>query len=639
MKIRLPNLHARQLLGLAVFAAAAALCFWLSIWTVNGIERHSRLGVQRALDAAGNSWVEVETEGLQVILSGTAATEAARFRALSIAGGVVDSARLIDAMSVVDQEGLAPPEFKLEVLRNDDGISLIGLAPAALDRADLMSRLSDATGDSRITDLLELSDHPVPAAWDATVRFAVEALGLLPRSKVSVTPGHVTVVAIADSAAQKAQQEDRLRQSVPRGVTLDMAISAPRPVIAPFTLRFILDEKGARFDACSADSDRARTAILAAAVAVGANADSTCTIGLGVPTPDWTKATVMAITALGRLGSGMVTFSDTDIALAIGPEVSQADLDAVVGDLESNLPGVFALTASRSEGAVAGDSTGIEFRATVDAEGKVDLVGRVRDELAREVVEGFARARFGTDAVHSAMRVDDGVPEGWTKRVLIAIEVLGELDRGEAVVRPAEIAITGIAGSRETQGEVARVLSGQLGAGGAYDIDVTYEASIDPVAAKPSAEVCIGRIDDILAGAKIAFEPGSAIITREANTTVDAIAEVLRECSDYPMEIGGHTDAQGSEEMNLALSEQRARAVIVALQARRILTGNLTARGYGEGSPVMANDTEENRDRNRRIEFKLVLPPAEGEAVTVTVKTPDDDTLRPKPRPAGGGND
>jgi OOP family OmpA-OmpF porin len=67
-----------------------------------------------------------------------------------------------------------------------------------------------------------------------------------------------------------------------------------------------------------------------------------------------------------------------------------------------------------------------------------------------------------------------------------------------------------------------------------------------------------------------------------------------------------------------------------------VLTGNLTAKGYGETVPVMANDTEENREKNRRIEFRLLSAAADsaGDSTAVTVLSPDEDTIRPKKRPA-----
>jgi OOP family OmpA-OmpF porin len=619
------------------------MCLALSIWTVDAIERFSRLGVRRELHEKGYTWVEVQGDGLRLILSGTAPAETHRLRALSLAGEVVDSTRLVDAIEVVDTAGIAAPEFKIEILRNDDGISLIGLAPAAMDRDAFLTGIDSLAAGDLVTDMLETADYEVPPDWQATVDFALEALTSLPRSKVSVTSGHVAITAITDSAAQKRDLEARLRRDAHPPLRLTLDISAPRPVITPFTVRFLIDEDGARFDACSAESERARDRILAAGKAAGISGAPGCTIGLGVPTPAWSGAVVQGIEAVARLGAGSITFSDTDVALIAGPGVSGVDFDTAVGELESNLPDAFALKASRP--AVDDPTTqgAAEFVARVDAEGIVTLSGRVRDELSREAVESFAASRFGSQSVRTAMRIDETVPEGWSQRVLVALEVLGELAEGQVTVRAGDLAISGTAGLREASDTVSRILASKLGGNGRYDIAIRYVEALDPVAALPSGADCVDGANAVLAEQKIVFEPGSAIIAPEARETLDRLAEILKDCADHPIEVGGHTDSQGREEMNLALSEQRARSVIVALQSRRILTGNLVAQGYGETVPLMANDTEQNRDTNRRIEFRLIEAPVDTggteDAVPVVVRTPDGDTPRPRKRPEGlGGN-
>ena len=64
---------------------------------------------------------------------------------------------------------------------------------------------------------------------------------------------------------------------------------------------------------------------------------------------------------------------------------------------------------------------------------------------------------------------------------------------------------------------------------------------------------------------------------------MDAIAEIVRKCETVRMEVGGFTDSQGREEMNQQLSQQRAEALLAALQSRRVLITDLDAVGYGEG--------------------------------------------------------
>ena len=84
---------------------------------------------------------------------------------------------------------------------------------------------------------------------------------------------------------------------------------------------------------------------------------------------------------------------------------------------------------------------------------------------------------------------------------------------------------------------------------------------------------------------------------------LDVIAKLLKTCQVMALEISGHTDSQGREEMNQSLSQSRATAVLQEIQRRRVSTSNFVARGYGESQPISKNDTQEGRETNRRIEF------------------------------------
>ena len=253
----------------ATFVGAAVISLVAAGFSVTLIEDNSEIGVRDTLDAEGMPWAEVQADGLQVTLSGIAPSEAVRFMALSAAGSVVDAARIIDNMEVKAVADLAPPRFSVEVLRNDRGISIIGLIPSETDRASIVERLQKMAEDGGVTDLLETADYSVPDGWEEALGFSLAALKDLPRSKVSVTAGRVSITAMTDSAEAKQEIEDTLTRAAPPGIQLVVAISAPRPVITPFTLRFVLDENGARFDACSADTEASADRILAAARIAG----------------------------------------------------------------------------------------------------------------------------------------------------------------------------------------------------------------------------------------------------------------------------------------------------------------------------------------------------------------------------------
>jgi OOP family OmpA-OmpF porin len=591
------------------FSLAAAGSVAAANLTVATVEDRSVDAVHQTMIDNGHEWVDVLGDGLQVILEGTAPSEAVRFRAVAAAGTVVDASRVIDNMSVAEQITFDPPDFKVEILRNDSGVSLIGLIPASTNRDQLARQITRVAEGKTVTDLLEAADYPVPETWRAAMDFGLAALDLLPRSKISVTADRVIVNGIADSSAERRRLEAALNARRPAGVSLDVEISAPRPVISPFTARFIVDEFGPRFDACVADTDETREAIIAAAAAAGLEGRVNCILGLGAPSQDWGQAVVLAIGALTDLGGGTVTLADTDVMLVADPTTPQEVFDNVAGVLGNSLPEVFALTAElppMPTETSEDDEDALRFTATLSPEGSVQLRGRVPDDMANLVTRNFAAAKFGQNNVTMGTLVAENLPQGWSVRVLAGIEALSELSNGIVVVEPDNIIVRGNTGNEDAPAEISRLLIDKLGQTVDFELNVTYVEALDPIAALPTPEQCIAQIKTVTEGRKITFDPGSASITAATQPIIDDIAEVLRACGDLRIRVAGYTDSQGREEMNLRLSQDRADAVLTALRSRRVPVGTFEAVGYGIADPIADNSTEEGREANRRIEFSLI---------------------------------
>lgn len=608
-----------RLLAAAAFLVAAGLSAVAAQTIARVLEESSVEAVRERLEADGLAFASVLGDGLQVILEGEAPTEASRFEAISAAAAVVDGARVIDNLRVAEAQAVDPPDFAVEILRNDSGVSLIGLVPADAPREDMAEEIARAAGGQEVADLLESADYPVPEGWEPALAYALEALSMLPRAKISVAAGRVSIEAVSDSPEEKRRLESELARMAPEGVRLALAVSAPRPVIAPFTLRATLEDGRLAFDACSADTEAARDAILAAALAAGAEGPVDCRLGLGSPSPDWGRAVAAGLAALREIGGGTLAFSDADLALVARPGTDRALFERVAGELGGALPEVFALEATNPAPAAQSAPQGPpEFVATLGEEGAVRLSGRIEDERMGGLVRAFADARFGEVAVATRPGAE-GLPDGWSMRVLTGLEALSRLASGSVTVTPDLIAVEGRTGRAAARDEIAARAIETLGPDAALEIEVAYDEALDPLAALPTPEECLARISSVTDAAKVTFEPGSATISPEGEPVIEAIAEILRACPDLRLRIAGYTDAQGREESNLRLSGERAEAVLAALRAERVPVSGFEARGFGEASPIASNDTEAGREANRRIEFTLLgagsdaaPPPAPG---------------------------
>lgn len=100
------------------------------------------------------------------------------------------------------------------------------------------------------------------------------------------------------------------------------------------------------------------------------------------------------------------------------------------------------------------------------------------------------------------------------------------------------------------------------------------------------------------------FDSGSAQLRTEAVKSLDKIAVVLSQFPSAAVLIEGHTDSTGKPAVNQELSEKRAVAVQEFLKKRAELAGiHFTTRGLGETKPVASNDTDEDRQQNRRVDI------------------------------------
>lgn len=106
--------------------------------------------------------------------------------------------------------------------------------------------------------------------------------------------------------------------------------------------------------------------------------------------------------------------------------------------------------------------------------------------------------------------------------------------------------------------------------------------------------------------ADITYATNSSDIRRSSTLILDEFADYLLENPSLSVEIGGHTDSQGSDQSNLALSMDRAFEVKGYLEKKGVPGSRITAKGYGPSKPVADNTTAEGRAKNRRTEFTIV---------------------------------
>ena len=118
------------------------------------------------------------------------------------------------------------------------------------------------------------------------------------------------------------------------------------------------------------------------------------------------------------------------------------------------------------------------------------------------------------------------------------------------------------------------------------------------------------QADEVLADIfdNLNFEFGKAEIKKDSFPYLDKLADTMLKSKNWTLEIQGHTDDKGTEDYNLKLSQNRADAVKNYLVSKGVVADTITANGFGETKPIVANDSDANREKNRRVEFKITKP-------------------------------
>lgn len=121
------------------------------------------------------------------------------------------------------------------------------------------------------------------------------------------------------------------------------------------------------------------------------------------------------------------------------------------------------------------------------------------------------------------------------------------------------------------------------------------------------ARRCQSALISAAATGTIVFHTASAELDQRSHETLDNLAQIVRSCPDFVVEVEGHTDSAGDPAANQRLSERRAGAVRDYLVRVGVPESAMAAYGYGETRPVAPNDTAANMARNRRIEFNVTV--------------------------------
>ena len=195
-----------------------------------------------------------------------------------------------------------------------------------------------------------------------------------------------------------------------------------------------------------------------------------------------------------------------------------------------------------------------------------------------------------------------------TMAALTACQTLNtQQEKGAAIGAAGGAVVGGVVG--KATGSTARgaivgaVVGGAAGAIIGHQMDQKAKEIQATVAGAEVTRVGEGLVVTFASG--LLFDVDSSSLRPESKKNLDNLASSLSNFGDSKLLLVGHTDSQGTDEYNLALSRRRADAVGAYLESRGVSAARVQTSGRGETEPVATNESDSGRQQNRRVEAAI----------------------------------
>ena len=487
-------------------------------------------------------------------------------------------------------------------------ITLSGFVPTS----QLKAYLSVHAG-SDVTDGTSVgAGAPESFVTDAVA--ALDALLAMEEGSVGFSAGEWTLGGTVKSTPERQRIEGALHGATDASrwhIAIQAADAAP--TVTPFVWSATRAADGTVTISGYIPSDTLRTAL--ARIAGSAVIDKTL-VGSGEPA-GFAQDAQAGLAALLRLQSGELRYDGAGWSISGQPK-TVAEVEAVQSAISAMSDGGDGWTqalAAPLQPATTADPATVETAPEAPAD-----VAAIAPEPVAPVDRNFVFA--ATKVLGGPVAFNGAVPAEPMRRYLA---VITSTEPAEALAisssLPGDFIPNAEAGSRA----LASLADGEFGLSGdtwvfsgRAETEAQRQAALDQLGAAPPGSrwetsvtllppfvVCKDKVGALASRNAILFQSGSATIAPASFAAIDELVADLALCPEATVEVEGHTDSDGDDQANLALSVFRAEAVVEALIARGVSPDRLYAIGYGESLPVASNDTRAGKQANRRIAFTL----------------------------------
>ena len=428
-------------------------------------------------------------------------------------------------------------------------VQLTGYVPSERARDEIFAAAKKAFPKAAVVDRLQIAAGE-PKDWLQSVLASLARLGRLEEGSLDIRDAQISIAGLAADGAAADDVRRGLKSDLPGSFKATDAIrikEVPLKTIDPFTMT-VSASSGTVTLSGYAPSPAAKAALVDAVKArlPGQRIDDRLEVANGAP-EGWQKCAQAGLAGLGRLGNGRIEMSGQALALS-GATDNEALSQSLAADLQS---GAAQACATNVRVSFTGVSAA-ELKRRADA---AAAKAAADEAAAKATAEAAAAAKAATEAAAAKA----------------AAEAAAKAAQRSAAVTPPP----------------------------------APAPAPSPSQARVEADTCQALLTKVRNEGVINFKRASADLDNRSNSTLDRIAGVMATCRSAAIEVQGHTDAEGTPERNANLSNRRALSVLDYLIKAGVDSSRLTAVGYGETRPVAPNDTNENRAKNRRIEFEV----------------------------------
>lgn len=234
--------------------------------------------------------------------------------------------------------------------------------------------------------------------------------------------------------------------------------------------------------------------------------------------------------------------------------------------------------------------------------GKYRITGTVPDEATKQQILAKAKEVYGEGNYIDELKVGGVSKPDWLSSALALMPFTKNgVTNGGLSIEGKSLSLIG---QVPTQADKDKIFADAVKANPNVTINNLLTISGQKPMTEEQAKVQ-SKLNESLAGKIIEFETGSDKLTDKGKAILDEIAPIIKDSTDN-LEVDGHTDNKGNPTSNKSLSERRAKTVVAYLTGKGIDTKRLTPKGFGQEKPIADNNTDEGRQRNRRIEFQVI---------------------------------